>query len=165
MGKKTVIIVLVILLGMYLSFQYNNSNSSVFDIEREFGITGNVVSSGIYQGSGGLLTGDIIEEFNDLYVEKSRVGEKVYLIYGDYEEVYMSNYEEINKGSVGIVTGKSFQGLAVSEDTYTSRKLNKDGDNVKVVIGGEEIEFSLGEGESLYFIISEDKKGKTSVLR
>ena len=166
MGKKTVIVVVIILIVFYIVYKvfFANATGAVIDIGDKFGISGRGVDQGTYQNSFGEISGEVIEKFNAMHVESSKNSEKLYLVFGDANEVYLADYQEINKGGVSLLTGRSIQKVNVNEEEYTSKKLVVKDNKVSVLINGKEYEFALSDGEGLYIIIAENEKGETRVL-
>lgn len=149
--KKWVFVIPVLLVVVAVFFFLNNS-TAVYNVTNQFGLTGNVVEYGKFDGD----QASIITKINRDYAELAGSGKKIYFVFGDTEQVVVSTYEGILRGQVNIVSGDTVSAVPVKDEKYFSQIIKPTGERVNIVIGGETYNFKLKPDEKVYFIITQD---------
>ncbi len=146
-----ILVLVVKILFTFGIFQLNKT----YNLTEKFGLTGNVVGYGVYEEAGS--DEEFASKIYYIYLTEKEKGKTVYFIFGDKNEVKISNYEEISKGEFNIISGEVISKLEVNEEKYVSKSITPKNDEVGFVINGEEYRFKLKPNEKIYFIISEDE--------
>ena len=155
--KKRILLVVVILVFILIvvSYIYLNQTKN-YDLEKRFGIHGNVIEYGTYDKSDDVS--EYLEKFEDIFVENLAKGKQTYFVYGNDKEIRVASYEEVINGNIRFVIGEKTQNFKVRENKYLLRILIPDKNKVTVLVGNSSYDFELRPNENLYFIISEEIK-------
>ena len=155
--KKRILLVVVILVFILIvvSYIYLNQTKN-YDLEKRFGIHGNIIEYGTYDKSEDVA--GFFKKFEDNFAENLAEGKQTYFVYGNDNEIRVSTYEKVVKGNIRFVIGDKTQNFKLRENKYLLRTLVPNENKVTVLVGDSSYDFELRPNENLYFIISEEIK-------
>jgi len=153
MRRGIVILVILMLVVAGIIYFSNKNSTTEYNLTEKFGISGNVVSSGIYNEYQNYT--ELLWEFNKAYVESKAEGKKVYLIFGDNKEINLANYEEVLLGKINLFVGSTNSNLNIKKEEYVVNFIKPEGNNVRFSINSKLYEFKLKPDEKVYLIIKE----------
>jgi len=151
MKKRWVIIIVALIVLAFASLFYLNFSGKI-DLTKKFGVTGGDIEYGTYTNEE-----KIISEFKNLYLEGLQKGKEVYLVLGNREEIRILSYDEVYHGKVNLLLGNG-QNMDINEKEYNIARIIPTGDNINIIINGQQYYFEVKEKENLYLIISQDIK-------
>ena len=138
------LVLILLVLGTFVVLR--NSNDSV-SFHQDLPEYASIVGYGVYdQQEQDLRT--IVASLRKVYDQG-----KLYVIIGDSESVRILSYEEINQGSVEILTGTGASNVPIGNEEEQTGSLSPQEKKVRVEIDQQVYEFKLKPTEKSYFII------------
>ena len=151
--KKGVWVLSFLIVFITMLIFVNLLNSNIIDIGQKFNIHGRVIESGVYTIQNST---EIIENFEDIYFQKLKEGKKVYLVFGDKNEIDIVTYEDLAYGNVNLFIGNQNSELQVSAKRNILQRVTPRQNEVSFYISGKEYKINVKDDENVYFIIEED---------
>lgn len=153
-GNIKILILLNVLFILIILFYFHYNSPTVFDLTESFSLKGEVVESKTYVNENYDYMLNKIKEANEKY---SKDNKKVYLAYGNSNEISVLSYDGISRGEINLITGKSIGRMNPHESKISARKIIPKNNKVKIILNNKENSFDLKENENIYFIIIENE--------
>ena len=178
MGRKrgqyyliSAIVIIMILIGYAVISNYSKiiRYTKTYDLAEELEIeSANVLDYGIYNED---IEIDQMKNLLEGFIEAfSNIGEveELYFIFGNAEEIVFMGYQQLQDEILikVAIDEEDYHPLQIGKQNVTSYPLKgeEDIEEVKVMVGEDEYEFELEEGENFYFILSQVIEGEEYVV-
>ena len=165
------VVIIMVLIGYVVISNYSRivGYTKTYDLAEELEIeSANVLDYGIYNEYIEIeQMQNLLEGFIEAYSEIGEI-EELYFIFGNAEQIVFMGYQQLQDEILikVAIDEEEYHPLqigkkAVEHKAFTGEEEIK---KVKVLVGEDEYEFELEEGENFYFILSQVVKGEKYVV-